>query len=133
MTVTMSYQESLILKSLAARAAIADLSVRQHRAFEAGDAATWLGTFLVEGVLEVPGSEPIAGHPRLAAWFTRAGRGSRALATDSVVVVQGVTATQTSTVLVIAGREIEAMFTADDELTFERGRWYFARRRVVPA
>jgi hypothetical protein len=125
----MSYEQTRVLESLAARASIQDLSIRQLRAFEEGDRRTWLGTFLVEGELELPSGERLAGHPALSAWFEGAEHDRWTVATDSVVEVDRVRAAQTSRILVASGSAVDVR----DSLTFERGRWYFARRVVSKA
>jgi hypothetical protein len=133
---TLSYEDERTLQSLAGRAAVQDLTIRQHRAFEEGDEATWLGTFVVEGVLELPGSEPLAGHPALARWFASAPRPAHILLADSVVRIDGVHGTQQSRTLVSSAQGTPGQISfgsvtpVDDEVIYERGRWYFARRRV---
>jgi hypothetical protein len=133
---TLSYEDERTLQSLAGRAAVQDLTIRQHLALEQGDEATWLGTFVVEGVLELPGHEPIAGHPALARWFAAATRPARVLLADSVVRVDGVHGTQECrTVVVTAGDDpgqltLGQVVPMHDDVIYERGRWYFARRRV---
>jgi hypothetical protein len=135
-----SYEQERLLRSLAATEAVRRLSVCQHDAFGRGDQAGWLGTFVVEGVLELPGAEPLQGHAALGKWFAGAVGGGRVpeiLSTDSVVDIDGVRGTQHSRLLLLDGTAAAPVVTAvlamDDELVFERGRWYFARRRVAPA
>jgi hypothetical protein len=136
--VTMTYEEERILGAVAARAAVADLSVRQHRAFERSDFPAWVGTFVVRGVLELPGQDPVVGHGALEAWFGTAAHGRRILMADPVVEVDGVHGTQESTLVVLGPAEdgkvstIAEIVSASDDLIFERGRWYFARRRFAP-
>jgi SnoaL-like domain len=135
---TLSYEDERTLLSVAGRAAVQDLTIRQHRAFEQGDETTWLGTFVVAGALELPGLEPLVGHPALQRWFAAAARPAAVLLTDSVVRIDGVHGTQECRTLVssdgstadqiILGRVVPVL----DEVIYERGRWYFARRRVQP-
>jgi hypothetical protein len=134
---TLSYEDERTLQSLAGRAAVQDLTIRQHRALEQGDEPTWLGTFVVEGVLELPGQEPIVGHPALQRWFAIAPRPATVLLADSVVHIDGVHGTQECRTLVAAGAEspsgqvnFGSVVPVADEVIYERGRWYFARRRV---
>jgi hypothetical protein len=133
---TLSYEAERTLQSLAGRAAVQDLTIRQHRAFEEGDEATWLGTFVVEGVLELPGREPLSGHPALARWFAAASRPAHILLADSVVRIEGVHGTQQSRAVVSAASSAPgpvafgSVTPVADEVIYERGRWYFARRRV---
>ena len=133
---SLSYEDERTLHSLAGRAAVQDLTIRQHRALEAGDETTWLGTFVVEGVLELPDQKPITGHPALARWFATASRPASVLLADSVVRIDGVHGTQECRTLVataeggsgpvIVGQVVPVV----DDVIYERGRWYFARRRV---
>ena len=136
---TLSYEEERTLHALAARAAVQDLTIRQHRAAEEGDAVTWLGTFVVEGVLELPGREPMVGHPALGRWFASARRPASVLLADSVVRIDGVHGTQECRTLVAAeGSTRGEVLTGTvvpvvDDLIYERGRWYFARRQIRSA
>jgi hypothetical protein len=131
-----SYEEQRTLQAMAGRAAVQDLTIRQHRALEEGDEVTWLGTFVVEGVLELPGQDPIAGHPSLGRWFATARRPACVILADSVVRIDGVHGTQESRALVATTQSSseQTVFGApvevSDELISERGRWYFARRKV---
>ncbi len=133
---TLSYEDERTLQSLAGRAAVQDLTIRQHRALEAGDETTWLGTFVVEGVLELPDQEPIAGHPALARWFATVSSPASVLLADSVVRIDGVHGTQECRTLVATaaggpGQVVTGQIVpVADEVIYERGRWYFARRRV---
>ena len=136
---TLSYEEERILQSMVWRAAVQDLTIRQHRALERGDVTTWLGTFVVEGVLDLPGHEPICGHPALQRWFATAPRPPAVLLADSVVSVDGVRGTQECRTLVATGQSTPeqtyfgAVHPVVDEVVYERGRWYFARRQVLAA
>ena len=131
---TLSYEEERTLHALAGRAAVQDLTIRQHRAAEEGDAVTWLGTFVVEGILELPGQDPIVGHPALGRWFASAPRPVSVLLADSVVRIDGVRGTQESRTLVategstLADVAFGEIVPVVDDLIYERGRWYFARR-----
>ncbi len=133
----MTYEDQRVLAGLAARAAVLDLSVTQRRAFEAADLETWIGTFVVGGILERTGAAPLVGHVALGRWFAGADHGGRVLAADSVVHADRVTATQRSTLVVLgagtAAPALHALYEVDDELVYERGRWYFARRTVAEA
>jgi hypothetical protein len=136
---TFSYEDERTLQALAGRAAVQDLTIRQHRALEQGDEATWLGTFVVEGVLELPGQDPIAGHPALQRWFATAPRPSTVLLADSLVRIDGVRGTQECRTLVAGAGSAAgtvnfgSVVPVTDDVIYERGRWYFARRRVGPA
>jgi hypothetical protein len=136
---TLSYEGERTLHALAARAAVQDLTIRQNRAAEEGDESTWLGTFVVEGILELPGQDPIVGHPALGRWFASARRPACILVADSVVRIDGVHGTQECRTLVATGGSTLEQVTFGqvvpmvDEVIYERGRWYFARRQVRPA
>ncbi len=133
----LSYEEDRILRSLAGREAVRDLSVRQARSFAEGDVPTWIGTFVVGGELELPSGETLRGHGALGEWFSGADRSGTAVSVESVVAIDGVRGTQQGTVLLLAGRPeggaiVESLLSVCDELVYERGRWYFSRRRVRP-
>jgi hypothetical protein len=136
---TLSYEEERTLHALAGRAAVQDLTIRQHRAAEEGDAVTWLGTFVVEGILELPGQDPIVGHPALGKWFASARRPAAVLLADSVVRIDGVRGTQESRTLVategstLADVTFGEVVPVVDDLIYERGRWYFGRRQFRSA
>lgn len=131
-----SYEEERVLRSLAAAEAVRRLSARQHEAFREGDLADWIGTFVVEGVLELPGAGPLEGHGALSKWFAdvRGGDRPEVLSTDSVVEVDGVRATQRSRLLLLdtgtAPPAVRGLLETEDDVAYERGRWYFSRRRV---
>jgi hypothetical protein len=136
---TLSYEDERTLLSVAGRAAVQDLTIRQHRALEEGDETTWLGTFVVAGVLELPGLDPISGHPALQRWFAGATRPAAVLLADSVVRIDGVHGTQECRTLVSTSARgsddvtFGRVVPVADDVIYERGRWYFARRRVLPA
>ncbi|MGA7420348.1 MAG: nuclear transport factor 2 family protein [Acidimicrobiales bacterium] len=132
---TMSYEDRRTLQAMAGRAAVQDLTIRQHRALETGDLTTWIGTFVVAGVLELPGHDPICGHADLQKWFASAPRPAAVHLVDSVVRIDGVRGNQESRALVSNaaspdGLHWEKSIPMVDDLIYERGRWYFARRRV---
>ena len=136
---TLSYEDERTLQSLAGRAAVQDLTIRQHRALEAGDEATWLGTFVVEGVLELPDQGPIAGHPALARWFATAPARPACSWPIRWFVSTACTARRSAarwwspltggSGQVTVGQVVPVV----DDVIYERGRWYFARRRVGSA
>lgn len=134
---TLSYEADRVLKALAGREAVRDLSVRQTQAFAAAAGPTWIGTFVVEGELELPGGESLRGHGALSRWFGQADRTGTNIATNSVVTIDGVHGTQQSIVLRLSGplgggATIASVHSVFDDVIYERGRWYFARRRVIP-
>jgi hypothetical protein len=136
---TLSYEEQRTLHAMAGRAAVQDLTIRQHRAAEEGDVTTWLGTFVVEGILELPGHDPIVGHLALEKWFASARRPASVLLADSVVRIDGVHGAQECRTLVATEGSSRQDVTFGqvvpvvDEVIYERGRWYFARRQVRSA
>lgn len=133
----LSYMEETTLKTVAARLAIGDLNARHNRAYETGDLHAWLGTFVVEGVLERAGHDPVEGHQALAAVFRDAPRDRVHLVTDSQVEVDGVRARQVCRFVVLkAGSNgsdvaVEAAGRYEDELVYERAAWYIVKRSVV--
>jgi hypothetical protein len=134
--VGMSYQERTTLTTVATRLAIGDLTARYNRALETGDLETWIGTFVQEGVLRVPG-ESFSGHRALIGFFRSTPTDRIRVTTDAQVAVDGVHARQECRFLTLrpgpngAGPEVEAVGRYRDVVIYERGRWYFSTREVV--
>jgi hypothetical protein len=135
--VALTYMEETTLKAVAARQAIGEVTARHNRAAETGDLHGWLSTFLPEGVLERPGSDPLVGHRALGEYF-RSLPGDRVhVVTDAVIDVDGVTARQGCRFLVLqagsngSGVTVEAAGRYQDDFVFERGDWYLARRLML--
>jgi SnoaL-like protein len=138
-TVPMTYHEEQLLRSLASRVAIGDLTVRLNRAQEMGDANAWLAGFLPEGQLRVPGRDPVEGHPGLLAYLQSLPPGRIHLSADGTIEVSGVNAWQDARYLVLGPRSdgngiaVEAVGRHVDELVYERGEWYVAKRQLIPS
>jgi hypothetical protein len=135
----MTHQEEQILKSLAARAAIGDLTTRLNRAMDDGDANSWLSAFLPEGELRAPGQpEPVRGHPALLAYFQQLPPDRVHLSADATIEVSGVTARHDARYIILtrgsngSGLTLEAIGRLHDELIYERGGWYVAKRQQLP-
>ena len=132
---TMPYEDKRTLQAMAGRAAVQDLTIRQHRALETADLTTWIGTFVVAGVLVLPGRDPICGHAALQQWFASAPRPAAVHLVDSVVRIDGVRGSQESRALVSNAASPDGLpwgkaVPMVDDVIYERGRWYFARRQV---
>ena len=132
---TMPYEDKRTLQAMAGRAAVQDLTIRQRRVLETGDLTTWIRTFVVAGVLELPGHDPICGHAALQKWFASAPRPAAVHLVDSVVRIDGVRGNQESRALVATagspdGLRWEKAVPMVDDVIYERGRWYFERRQV---
>lgn len=133
----MTYQEATTLHVVASRLAIGDLSARYSRAYDADDLATWLSTFLPEATFVLPDGRVVEGHEGLTEFFGAAPHDMVHVTTDAVVEVDGVHARQESRVLVLqagsngTGPAVGFVGRYLDELVYERGNWYFARRRIV--
>jgi hypothetical protein len=134
----MTYQEEQLLRSLAGRAAISDLTARLNRAQDTGDANAWLSGFLPEGQLVVPGRDPVRGHSSLLAYFRSLPPGRVHLSADGVIEVSGVTGRQDVRYVILGPRSgggglaVEAVGQHLDELVYERGDWYVAKREMLP-
>jgi len=134
----MSYQEERVLRQLAGRAAIADLDARLNRAQESGDVRSWLAGFLPEGSLIEPGLEPWCGHHELGSYLRSLPSGRIYVSTDSTTEVDGVNARHQASFLVLkpgsngSALVIEASGRRCDDLVYERGGWYVARRQNIP-
>jgi SnoaL-like domain len=137
--VPMTHQEEQILKSLAARAAIGDLNARLNRAMDRGDANAWLSAFLPEGELVLPDRpDQVLGHPGLLAYLQQLPPDRVHLSADATIEVSGVTARHDAQYIILSrgangsGLTVEAIGRVHDELVYERGGWYVARRELLP-
>jgi hypothetical protein len=134
----MPYQEEQVLRSLAGRAAITDLTARLNRAQDTGDANAWLSSFLPEGQLLIPGRDPVLGHSSLLVYFRSLPPGRVHLSADGIIEVSGVTGRQDARYLVLGPRSdgpglaVEAVGRHRDDLVYERGDWYVAKREMLP-
>ncbi len=132
-----TYTEASTLKMLAAGAAIADLAARYNRAYETGDRTAWLSTFLPEGVLEHTGGPVLSGHSELGRFFAAQSHDGILVTTDPQIAVEGVQARQNCRFLLLtssidgSGVAVHAAGRIHDQLVYERGGWYFAKRVVT--
>lgn len=123
---TMTYQQQFVLDSLAARAAILNLTARHNRFYSAGDLAGWITTFRHSGASYVRGAQTFTD---LRAAFG-GGDGRRLVSIDHEICVEGVNATQRCVALLLAGSELVATGSYVDRLIYERGDWYFTSREL---
>ncbi len=137
--VAFTYHEEQVLRSLAGRAAISDLTARLNRAQDTGDANAWLSGFLPEGQLMVPGRDPVQGHTNLLAYFRSLPSGRIHISADSLIDVAGVNGRHEARYLVLGPRgdagdvTVEGIGRHRDELDYERGEWYVAKRELLPS
>lgn len=132
-----TYTEESTLKALAAGAAIAELTARYNRAYETGDRAAWLATFLPEGVLEHTGGPVLSGHAELGRFFAAQSHDGVLVTADAQISVDGVEGRQDCRFLLLvsapdgSGVGVHAAGRIRDQLVYERGGWYFAKRVVT--
>ncbi|MBV9092214.1 MAG: nuclear transport factor 2 family protein [Mycobacteriaceae bacterium] len=123
---TMTYQQQYLLNGLAGRAAILDLSARHNRLYSAGDLGGWIATFRHSGATFVRAGETFTD---LRAAFD-GGSGKRLCTLDHEIGVDGVDATQRCVALLWSRTDLCATGTFLDQLTYERGGWYFTSREL---
>jgi SnoaL-like domain len=128
---TMTYQEQLMLQAATGRAAILDLTARHNRAFSAGDRDTWIATFRHSGARFRRDHDTFT-DLRMA--FDGGDR-QRLVTVDHEIAVDGVNATQRCVALLFAtstygDTTLVATGTYRDQLTYERGGWYFSSREL---
>jgi hypothetical protein len=137
--VAFTYHEEQLLRSLASRAAISDLIARLNRAQDTRDANAWLSGFLPEGHLTVPGRDVVQGHSNLLSYFRALPSDRVHISVDSVIDVSGVNARHEARYLVLGpagdlgGMAVEGTGWHRDELVYERGEWYVAKRELLPS
>lgn len=124
---SMSYQQQYVLNGVAGRSAILDLTARHNRLYSAGDLAGWIATFRHAGATFVRAGKTFTD---LAAAFD-GGHGTRLVAVDHEVAVDGVDATQRCVALLYGADGLQATGTYTDRLVYERGGWYFASRELT--
>jgi hypothetical protein len=136
--VAFTYHEEQLLRSLAGRAAISDLTARLNRAQDTGDANAWLSGFLPEGQLMEPGRDPVQGHANLLAYFRSLPPGRIHISADSLIDVAGVNGRHEARYVVLGPRGdgadlvVEAIGRHRDEFVYERGEWYVVKRELIP-
>jgi SnoaL-like domain len=115
--------------------AIRQLTARYGRAGDSGDLAGWLECFTTDGSFERPDKDRIwKGHSDLADMFGGYGVTGRHLTTDSIIEVNGDSATQTCYLLFLdASRSFQPHMVGvyHDDLIRQNGHWRFARRRLL--
>jgi hypothetical protein len=126
----MTYQQQYILDGSVARDAILNLTARHNRHFSEGDRNGWIATFRHSG----------ARFTRDGAEFTDLreafdGSSGRLVTVDHEITVDGVDATQRCVALLFTangdgGSTLRATGSYRDQLTYERGGWYFASREL---
>lgn len=127
---TMSYQEQLMLHAATGRAGILDLTARHNRAYSDGNRNAWIATFRHSGASYVRDGEEFTD---LRGAFN-GGDGQRLVTVDHEIHIDGVNATQHCVaILFTAGQEgatTQVTGTYRDQLTYERGGWYFTSREL---
>lgn len=128
---TMSYQEQQMLQAATGRAGILDLDARHNRAFSDGNRAAWVSTFRHSGARYIR-----AGESFTDLWSAFDGGGGQRLVTvDQEIEIDGVRATQHCVAILFAAvhndTTLRATGTYRDQLSYERGGWYFASRELV--
>ena len=125
---TLTYQQQYVLDGLAGRAAILNLTARYNRAYSEGDLESWITTFRHAGATVVRGGDTFTD---LRAAFDGGG-GKRLVTVDNEITVDGVNATQRCVALLFTagdgGSTVRATGSYRDQLTYERGGWYFTSR-----
>ncbi|OSC41590.1 nuclear transport factor 2 family protein [Mycobacterium decipiens] len=128
---TMTYQQEQMLHAATARAAILDLSARHNRAYSDGDRDTWIATFRHAGASYTRDGEPV---DDLSSAFD-GGNGQRLVTLDHEIHVDGVNAIQRCAAVLFAvsgygDATLLATGTYRDQLSYERGGWYFTSREL---
>lgn len=120
------------------RSLILDLTARYNRAFDSGDAEGYADLFTADGVMEVEGGPRFEGRDALAAMCANTQAAIRHVTTDPVVTVDGDTAVQEVTLLVVArpaagqhGSTLQSSGRYVDDLVRTAEGWRFARRRAT--
>lgn len=127
---TMSYQEQQMLQAATGRGAILDLNARHNRAYSDGDRDRWIATFRHSGASYTRGGELFTD---LRSAFD-GGDGQRLITVDHEIHVDGVHADQRCVAVLFAAAQgdttLRATGTFRDELSYERGGWYFTSRTL---
>jgi hypothetical protein len=126
----MTYQQQFVLDGAVARDAIVNLTSRHNRFHSGGDRNGWIATFRHSGArFTRDGNE----YADLREAFD--GGNGRLVTVDHEIIVDGVNATQRCVALLFAAdadgaTTLRATGTYRDELTYERGGWYFTSREL---
>lgn len=126
----MTYQQQFVLDGTAARDAILNLTARHNRCYSTGDRNGWMATFRHSGARFTRGGSQ---YTDLREAFD--GGNGRLVAVDHEIEVDGVNATQRCVALLFAAdpagtTALRATGSYRDELTYERGGWYFTSREL---
>ncbi|SPM35762.1 hypothetical protein MRAB57_3592 [Mycobacterium rhizamassiliense] len=128
---TLTYQQEQFLQGAMGRDGILNLDARHNRAYSAGDRDRWIATFRHSGASYVRDGESFTD---LSQAFD-GGEGARLVTVDHEIHVDGVNATQRCVAVLFAAvygdTTLRATGTYTDELTYERGGWYFTSRQLA--
>ena len=123
------------------RAQIRELTARYNRCFDDGDAEDFAACFTEDGVMEVPGTFEVRGQQGLADMVRHTPYGVVHVTVDAIVTVDGDTAVQDVTLLVLArpGPDAPAGTASrltntgryHDELVRTPDGWRFTKRRAT--
>jgi hypothetical protein len=127
---TMTYQQQFVLDGVAGRDAILNLTARHNRCYSDGNGNGWIATFRHSGASFIRDGTVFTD---LRAAFD--GGGQRLITVDHEITVDGVNATQRCVALLFAvagdgATALQATGTYRDQLTYERGGWYFTSREL---
>jgi len=112
------------------------LTNRYNQAADSGDGEAFAATFTEDGVLEMPGSDPIAGRSSLVTSgdsFPQLIKGVRHWTNNQVVKIDGDSATASCYLLLISAGSPPTFMTSgaySDELTKTDEGWKFTKRTV---
>ena len=111
--------------------AIRELTYRYCRAIDGGDFVGWVNTFSDDGIFESAG-ERVQGHAALLEFIIGRDPQTLHVTMDSIVNVEGDTATQNCTVVVFMKTDTTAYMRAvgyyDDKLVRTSDGWRFSQR-----
>jgi hypothetical protein len=121
---------------LADLVAIGELTARYNVAADDADGSAFADTFSADGVLEMGGAVVCTGSSELVAFASKP-RGTVHFTTDPIVVIEGDTATQHCSLLLLrrardgSSVRIETTGRYHDELVRTAAGWRFRRRTVT--
>jgi ketosteroid isomerase-like protein len=125
------------LADLADRVAIRELTARYNHAFDDADAVGFADQFTEEGVFNVSGKLVAEGREALERTARDIGYGVVHATTDAIVTIDGDTATQLCTLLIVSrtrdGQRQQLLGTGRyrDELVRTPAGWRFTRRTFL--
>lgn len=128
---TLTYQQEQFLQAATGRDGILNLNARHNQAYSDGDRDRWIATFRHSGASFVRDGEAFSD---LRQAFD-GGDGARLVTVDHEIHVDGVNATQRCVAVLFAAAYGDTTLRATgiyhDELTYERGGWYFTSRSLA--